>query len=124
MSEIEKMYENAGVKKEVISCPAEYYGYNCTRNNLGDEDCTCYGRCYPPFTAEKQIELIKWLIQKDFSDEHIIQSSFEKTYYYCSFNQENQKAFTKFEEALAYVLNYLWQSLLEEEKQQIKEILK
>lgn len=127
MSEIEKMYENTGVEK-LCTRPKDLICatfrpdrlYRCTN---GCYNCIYLGE-YPPFTAEKQIELIKWLIQKDFSDERIIQSNFEKTYYYCSFSQEHQKIFTKFEEALAYIFNYLWQSLAEEERKQIKEILK
>ena len=45
MSEIEKLYELAGVEKEM------------TRTNAGS--------IFPPFTAEKQIELIKWIMKHD-----------------------------------------------------------
>ena len=61
MNEVEKLYENAGIKKGIIPCPANYYGYDCTRNNQDDKDCSCAIEGYPLFTAEKQLELIKWL---------------------------------------------------------------
>ena len=98
MSEIEKLYELAGV---------EYYDryFSC----LKDEDLTCQDnceicdnakevKCYPPFTAEKQIKLIKWLI--------------------CTAEEAST-----FEETLSKQVNDLWQSLTEEEKQQVREIL-
>ena len=106
MSEVEKMYKNAGVEKEVIPCPAKYYGYNCTRNNWDDEDCSCDIECYPPFTAEKQIELIKK-----------ISPSYPLNYHIKCFQGYS------FEEGLAKCINNLWQSLTEEEKQQVKGIL-
>ena len=67
-SEIEKMYENAEVDYE------ERYN-NCTLNKEGA--CELKYSCdickyseekyiYPPFTAEKQIELIKWLAKENF----------------------------------------------------------
>ena len=49
MNEVEKMYENARV---------ESVGFNPYK--LEDE--------YPPFTAEKQLELIKWLAIRFNSD--------------------------------------------------------
>ena len=101
MSEIEKLYENAGIEKEFIPCPANYYGYDCTRNNWDDEDCPCDIEGYPPFTAEKQLELIKLLI-KDY-------------YYYLDAIDVNN-----FENSLAKLINDLWQSLTEQEKEQIK----
>ena len=110
MNEITKLYENANVRKDWNSTP---YG--------GIEEY------YPPFTAEKQIGLITWLIQNNISDERIIRSNYEKTYYYCLFTWEHpfyeSEAFTKYEEALAYIFNYLWQDLTEEEHKQVKGIL-
>ena len=51
MSEIEKMYENAGVELVAdVKFPTTDVNYNVS---------------FPPFTAEKQIELIKWLAKKD-----------------------------------------------------------
>lgn len=107
MSEIEKMMQNAGIKKEVIPCPAKYYGYDCTRNNWDDEDCSCDIEGYPPFTAEKQIELIKWLIV------HSPSTCLEDEIIVCAF-----------EDSLTNIINTMWQDLTSEEKRQIKEILK
>ena len=83
MSEIEKMYENAGV-----------------------EPVYPYTKCYPYFTAEKQIELIKWLIV------HSPSTCLEDEIIVCAF-----------EDSLANIINTMWQSLSEEEKQQVKGIL-
>ena len=108
-SQVEKMYRNAGVGylMYVVDTfpPVEYPQID--------------------FTAEKQLELIKWLIQKNFYDERIIRSNFEKTYFYCSYIYDycESEYFEKFEEALANVFNYFWQDLTEEERTQIKEIL-
>ena len=90
------------------------------------EDCKGFSAYSKEFTAEKQIELIKWLIQENFYDERIIRSNYEKTAFYCSYFDDDyseSEEFEKFEEALANVFNYLWQDLTEEEKEQIKEIL-
>ena len=80
MSEITKLYENAGIEVPAV------------RLKIFKDD---NGKIYtqPPFTAEKQLELIKWLGAEDF------------------------------ENALAGLINSLWQDLTEEEKQQVKGIL-
>lgn len=133
MSEVEKMYENAGIKKEVIPCPAKYYGYDCTRNNWDDEDCSCDIEGYPPFTAEKQLLLLQLLARIESEDyfqfffyeikqewvfrlNMLTELSCESAYIYESRNKD-------FAEALAGLINTLWQSLTEEERKQIKEIL-
>lgn len=122
MSEIEKMYENAGVDYE------ERYN-NCTLNKEGEckLKCSCdiceYSEekyIYPPFTAEKQIELIKWL--KDNRDFHTCGNwctSLDST------GETIEHRDGKFEEALAGLINQLFtaQDLTEEEKQQVKGIL-
>lgn len=108
MSEVKKMYENAGVEDKNI-------------NNQLYKDLN-----YPQFTAEKQLELIKWLIQKNFYDERIIRSNFEKTYFYCLYIDDycESEYFEKFAEALANVFNYFWQDLIETERNEIQDILK
>jgi len=106
MSEITKLYENAGIKKNWKPTP---YG--------GIEEYS------PPFTAEKQIELIKLLMeQEDFSwtitqQGKVIEYAFYVGYEYSSGD------FKEFAEALAGIINNLWQDLAEEERKQIKEIL-
>lgn len=121
MSEIEKMYENAGVEKEVIPCPAKYYGYDCTRNNWDDEDCSCDIEGYPPFTAEKQLALIKWLINEI---DYISLWHFKNPEAPYDFDLGRYHSTgLNFEEALAGLINDLWQDLTETEKAEIKRIL-
>lgn len=101
MSEIEKMYENAGIEKSCNSdlefCPVEF----CDECNLN---------IYPELTAEKQIELICFLLNANIKID------------ICK--EPNMKMeICDIAEALAEVTNTIWQDLTEEEKQQIKEIL-
>lgn len=103
MSEIIKLYENAGIEKIVtFTC------HNITHSS------------YPPFTAEKQIELIKWLIQKykTISIEHKL-----NLFYVNIIDIYTGMVHIEFDETIAGLINNLWQNLTEEEKQQIKEIL-
>lgn len=89
MSEIEKMYARAMIKPLSITvCGVDEQIIN-----------------YPPFTAEKQIELIKWMIKT--SHRYFIQDIIADD----------------FSETLAGVFNLYWQDLTEAEKQQVKGIL-
>lgn len=112
MSEIEKMYENV----ELLYC-------NKCRH---DSELDCLYMCenkYPPFTAEKQIEIIKFLIGKHASFnmfKNYEQKDLYMVYYECRYFP---KQYLPFEEALAESINYLWQSLTSEEKLQVKGIL-
>lgn len=125
MSEVEKLYENAGIEKR-MACYFECFSETCS------VDCEHFEKLdmgYPPFTAEKQIELIKWLVkhyfnfmvyeltEKDFTFE-VINKRLKQTSQFVSLSENN------FEEGLAKVLNCFWQDLTEEEKQQVKGILK
>lgn len=105
MSEIEKMYENANVKKDWNSTP---YG--------GIEEY------YPPFTAEKQIELIKWLCRTGHCLLRVVQYTDTDNWYMQTLENISSTA-ESFEEGLAGLINNLWQDLTEEEKQQVKGIL-
>lgn len=95
MSEIEKLMQNA----ELLYC-------NKCRH---DSEIDCIYMCeskYPPFTAEKQLELIKWCIDNYRGE---IFDTIETEW---------------FEEQLSAYINNLWQDLTEEEKTEIKEIVK
>lgn len=113
MNEIEKMYENA----ELLYC-------NKCRH---DSEIDCIYMCeskYPLFTAEKQIEIIKFLISKHARFDmfkNYEQKDLYMVHYECRYFP---KQYLPFGEALAESINYLWQSLTEKEKQQIKDILK
>ena len=78
---------------------------------------------YPPFTAKKQIEIIKFLIGKNAMFKKFRsyeQKDLYMVYYECRYFP---KQYLPFEEALAESINHLWQDLTEEERKQIKEIL-
>ena len=106
---IQKLYEITGV-------------YLC---NMPDVDCSkeC-GKCedYNPFTAEKQLELIKWLAQKESK----LEIGYSPVYGYCIENPTDTCCYyfgNQFDSALANLVNDLWQDLTDNQKQQIKGIL-
>lgn len=116
MSEITKLYENAGIEKE-FEKPAE-----CVKNPyISCDGCMLYddkkGKCnnrkdYPQFTAEKQIELIKWLIRKykTISIEHKL-----NLFYINITDIYTGMVHIEFDETIAGLINNLWQDLTEEE---------
>lgn len=149
MSEIEKLYENAGVKPTYYdACTVEdkYWQDEKLANKYGtfdmymnakcgqQENCTTLCSCaytkenYPPFTAEKQLELIKWLA-KNKNDFGLTFYDFEKEPQWescCEYCWEEFNDTCKnidFEQSLAGLINFLWKSLTDVEKEQIKEIL-
>ena len=106
MSEIKKMYENVNITpKKCLECD----------NNM---DCGFGKDCYPPFTAEKQLEITKFLLKKavyyDVKD--------DKYWFY--YEECESAGYKPFDEAIAHFINKLWQDLTEDEHRQIKEILK
>lgn len=100
MSEIEKMYENARIEKTKGDCL--FYPLDVHTCGRSYDECLYY---YPPFTAEKQIELIKWMIKTNHR------------YFIQYISVDN------FSETIASIFNSYWQSLTPEEKQQVKGIL-
>ena len=121
MSEIEKMYRIAKV------VPSHHYCNGCQY----DMSAECPIRCpdnvavYPPFTAEKQLELIKLL--GSVGDYTVEIDKFKGVYYIgCRSAGSNDKLWGSsnvFEDALAELINETWFCLTEEEKQQVKGIL-
>jgi len=113
MSEIEKMYKNAGVGylMYVVDTfpPVEYPQIN--------------------FNEKKQIELIKLISQQG----QVIIENWEKDNggFNVTFRANSNLRYITmdcitrktFEEALAQIVNDIWQDLTEEEKQQVKGIL-
>ena len=115
MSEIEKMYENTGIEKDWNPLP------------YGDIE-----EFYPEFTAEKQIELIKWLASKQYAKyttslliniRDTVRFSGGLIAGVCTLSVKYDKQDKDFENALAGLINEIWQDLTEEEKQQVKGIL-
>lgn len=133
MSEIENMYRNAGV--EPI----------CDGIDCGTCTAICKNGKYPDFTAEKQIAILMFILNK-FGD-----IGFQKMYSIIGNDENTRKDFIKclcdcehetwdsrpvdfyyqkgasgdnFEESLAGLINSLWQDLTEEERTEIAEILR
>ena len=156
-TEIEKLYENAGIKTTYTDECQMADSYYCMEKDLNErgilfddymkQQCPnknemCYETCpyaynkefYPPFTAEKQLELIKWLAKKNYGDytssllinitnDRIYFSAGAKPKYYVIEVLYDSNRCTDFENALANLINNLWQDLTEEEKEQIRGIL-
>lgn len=104
MSEIEKLYKNAGVGyiMYVVDTfpPVEYPQIE--------------------FTSEKQIELIKLLTQQcDLTISHFTEWEF----IHFDGQEPTQVTGAYFAETFAKLINEYWQDLTEEEKQEIKRIL-
>lgn len=102
MSEIEKMYKNAGVKK-INTHQSEIDNGDPRFTGISHSDSYIK---YPPFTAAKQLAIVKQIL---FS-----------TWW---MNLKRLQFSEKFDEGLAQMINELWQDLTEEERKQIKEIL-
>lgn len=126
MNEVEKMYRNSGIEecnRLLKPCPFENECDGCEYN------------WYPEFTAEKQLELIKWLARKDYGNytESLlisirdgynylsagITTDFGSECFYENYTFDNKQ----FDEAVAGLINTLWNKLTEEERKQIKNIL-
>ena len=136
MTEVEKLYELAGVEKEFdylechrgtssICCPLMDY------ESERDEHCEgCVNSSkmqevysYPEFTAEKQIELIKLLaIKGDF--EYTLDIAKNTDAYYTMYFDDTRWTCKTFEETLAGLINSMWNKLTEAEHNEIREILK
>lgn len=124
MNEIEKMYENANIKAKEYCDRDSDACMACCPEWENRQDCWKYKSVIPPFTAEKQIEIIKFLIGKHARFDmfkNYEQKDLYMVHYECRYFP---KQYLPFGEALAESINYLWQSLTEKEKQQIKDILK
>lgn len=124
-SEINKLYENAEVKKQIpkVCSSNELYCKEC-KAHIEDAMPYCKNAEYPQFTAEKQIELIKWLAMHKSS--YGLQYFGKQWANCCEFEWENFEECSEdvdFEQSLSGLINIIWQSLTEEEKQQVKEIL-
>ena len=109
MSEITKLYENCNIKPKQegycdwdSNCPYPHLKCNNECPYWKDED----EAKYPPFTAEKQLEIVKQIL---FS-----------TWW---MNLKRLQFSNKFDEGLAQMINEFWQDLTKEEKQQVKGIL-
>lgn len=113
MTEIEKMYKLAKVKAINIA----EYGSTYIPNSVKIDD-----EPYPPFTAEKQIELIKLLTQQcDLTISHFTKWEWEFVHY--DGQEPLQIKGKDFTETFAKLVNAYWQSLTDQEKEEIRRIL-
>ena len=107
-SEVEKMYENAGVEVPIARFKI-----------FKDDNGEIYTQ--PPFTAEKQIELIKWLSQRRLLS--IAYCEDKNTFQL--FNEKCTGSFCcDFATSIATLVQCELDFCTEEEKQQIRGILK
>lgn len=121
MTEIEKMYKNAGIYPD---CRARECGLDYCANSSG-----CGYAVYPDFTAEKQLNIIK-LISKQGQ---IIIENWEKDNrgFNVTFRANSNLRYITMdcitrktvEEALAQIINDIWQDLTDQEKEEIRGIL-
>ena len=118
MTEIEKMYKNAGIEGEWrdyrVKNGKVYNGKNPKNRNIR--------LCRPCFTSAKQLELIKWCL---FKYKYINYLDIENYANKISI-QETQFVSDDcdtLEEAIASFINNMWKYLTDTEKAEIKEIL-
>ena len=139
MSEIEKLYKTAGYAntwvqryddgyyerehyynsyKVMIKSMMEKNGWTLTEaQEVAKKECK---KEHPPFTAKKQIELIKWLVK----NQDIFKITYHREFLWCSsIEWVESDCYEEFEESLADLINTIWQDLTPEEKQQVKGIL-
>lgn len=109
MSEIEKMYENTGIKPDHYRCEGCEYDYE----DICPDDCPDNQAIYPPFTAEKQLKILCFIV----NNKHRV------TFHDQVFGGD-KLTLEKIQEDLAWAINRIWQDLTPEEKQQVKGILK
>lgn len=119
MNEVEKLYENAEVKKQIpkVCSNNELYCKECEAH-IEDAMPYCKNADYPQFTAEKQLEIVKFMFHKG-----IYYDTDGDTYWFHYTDDIENATYRPFEEAIAEFINVFWQDLTEEEKEQIKEIL-
>lgn len=134
MTEISKMYKNAGIKpqyKKRTECKDGYtVGHPCEKG-IACINCnrSVFEDVMPPFTAEKQLEIIK-LISKQGQ---VIIENWEKDNkgFNVTFRANSNLRYITMdcitrktvEEALAQIINDIWQDLTSEEKEKIRGIL-
>lgn len=80
--------------------------------------CGCDWLGYPPFTAEKQLKIVKFMLHKG-----IYYDTDGDSYWFHLTDDIENASYKPFEEAIAEFINFLWQDLTEQERTEIKEIL-
>ena len=133
---IQKLYEIADTKKKYLDFICK--NKNCEYKKLsGKFACVnCFNstrqkiKTYPPFTAEKQLELIKWLLHHKQTTQVELRY-FGNSYYvtHCTKSKNKNYEYVRdgkarlFENSIADLFCDMWESLTDNQKQEIKEIL-
>ena len=127
MTEIEKLYSFAGIEKiGSRKCTTTEY-LDCQNYCFITEDnkCNKYLYDYPPFTAEKQIELIKIFCKRYLEVSQHVEENGDLCFGVKATVGDFAVGFNKdFAECLADFVNSLWQDLTEAEQNEIRNILK
>ena len=125
MTEVEKMFENANAYKMLCNCEfknlydyrIEYGSDVCdyTESKIKEPCKICKKakqkiKYYPDFTTEKQLEIIEWFISYRW---WLNLKSLDKKLDFS----------LSFDEKLAKLVNRLWESFDDQEKEEIKRIL-
>lgn len=132
MNEVTKLYENAGIKptknwQSCLNCKLKteirYDEWGCeylTCNRLEmPKKCPDAKEYYPLFTAEKQLELIKWLANYD----EVCRMEKIRDGWFVEIDMITSELSSTFKEALANLINKIWQDLTDAERTQIRGIL-
>lgn len=115
MNEVTKLYDNVEPDR---NCNLYKHFTECPMKHTQCEDCENF--VYPPLTAEKQLNLIKWIAE--YKEECRI--TYEKEYKWCTQTDwQSSFCYDNFPASLANLINNLWQDLTEAERKQIKEVL-
>jgi hypothetical protein len=123
MNEVEKMYKLANVQpqyKKRIECKEGHsIGQPCGKSPCIDCDKSVFENVMPPFTEKKQLEIVKFLLNKSvYYDTY----GDREYWFHLSDEIENSK-YREFDEAIAECIYKMWEDLRDYEKVQIKEIL-
>ena len=130
MTEIEKMFENAGAAKIGIKkCTTSEY-LDCQNYCFISENNKCdkFSYQYPPFTAEKQIAILIALANYNLyeEDKRLMIDSFNGEIYigfYQDITLVANATDKEFSKCVAKLINNLWQDLTDQEKEEIRRIL-
>lgn len=115
---IQKLYEIAGVEKD---CTRFKSILQCTQTLT---ECNeCINHTFPPFTAEKQLELIKWLCLNTYRNYIHFRFKQDTNTWIMEYNIWRTLEYESFENALTSVVLSLWLDLTDDQKQEIKRIL-
>jgi hypothetical protein len=125
MSEVKKMYKNAGVEKQYYyfdSADGNTYTWELNENGNDKHNMCFIGKPKikdREFTAEKQLKIVKFMLHKG-----IYYDTDGDSYWFHLTDDVENASYKPLEEAIAEFINFLWQDLTEQERTEIAEILR